>query len=132
MKKRENDTAGFRLLYLKELLGVKLTLIVLVCASLQVSARLQDKISINLQSADLKTALTVIERTSTYHFLYNEAVIANKPKVDIIVKDAEITTVLDRILVVNGIDYRILNNNLVVLKAAGDNTALDIPEIRVS
>ena len=132
MKKRESDTAGFKLIYLRELRRVKLTLLFLICACIQVSAKSQDKISINLQSTDLKKALTVIERKSNYHFLYNEAVIANKPKIDLSVKDEEITSVLDRILVANGINYRILNNNLVVLKADGDKTAMEIPDIRVS
>jgi TonB-linked SusC/RagA family outer membrane protein len=132
MKKRENDTAGFKLIYLRELRRVKLTLLFLICACIQVSAKSQDKISINLQSADLKKALTVIERKSNYHFLYNEAVIANKPRVDLSVKDEEVTAVLDKILVANGISYRILNNNLVVLKADGDNSAVEIADIRVS
>ncbi|HEY6955467.1 MAG TPA: SusC/RagA family TonB-linked outer membrane protein, partial [Flavisolibacter sp.] len=132
MKKRESDTAGFKLIYLRELRRVKLTLLFLICACIQVSAKSQDKISINLQSTDLKKALTVIERKSNYHFLYNEAVIANKPKIDLSVKDEEITSVLDKILVANGINYRILNNNLVVLKADGDKTAMEIPDIRVS
>jgi TonB-linked SusC/RagA family outer membrane protein len=132
MKKRENDTAGFKLFYLQELRRVKLTLLFILLACLQVSANSQDKITVNLQSADLKKALTVIERKSDYHFLYNEAVIANKPKIDLNVKDAEITSVLDKILVANGINYRILNNNLIVLKADGDNNKIEIPDIRVS
>ena len=131
MKKRENDTAGLILFYLADLRRVKLTLLFIFLACIQVSANTQDKITMNLQSTDLKKALTVIERKSSYHFLYNETVIANKPKVDLNVKDADITTVLDKILVANGIAYRILNNNLVVLKANGDNKA-ELPAIPVS
>lgn len=133
MKKREKGTAGIQLFY-QELRIVKLTFLFILLACLQVSAKTysQDKITVNLQSADLKKALTVIERKSDYHFLYNEAIIANKPKIDLNVKDAEITSVLDKILVANGINYRILNNNLVVLKADADNNKIEIPDIRVS
>jgi TonB-linked SusC/RagA family outer membrane protein len=133
MKKREKGTAGIQLFY-QELRIVKLTFLFILLACLQVSAKTysQDKITVNLQSADLKKALTVIERKSDYHFLYNEAIIANKPKIDLNVKDAEITSVLDKILVANGINYRILNNNLVVLKADADKNKIEIPDIRVS
>lgn len=130
MKKRENGTAGIQLFY-QELRRVKLTFLFILLACLQVSAKSQDRITVNLQSADLKKALTVIERKSDYHFLYNEAVIINKPKIVLNVKDAEITSVLDKILVANGINYRILNNNLIVLKGEDDNK-IEIPDIRVS
>ncbi|MBO9681509.1 MAG: TonB-dependent receptor [Flavisolibacter sp.] len=132
MKKRENDAADFRLFCLPELRRVKLTFLFILLAFMQVSARSQEKITVNFQSADLKKALAVIERKSDYHFLYNESVIANKPKVDLNVKDAEITAVLDKILVANGISYRILNSNLIVLKAIGDDSKTVIPDIRVS
>src|SRR5438309_10870410 len=132
MKKRENDTAAFKFYYLQELRRVKLTFLFVLLACIQVSARSQDRITINLQSTDLKKALTTIERKSNYHFLYNEAVIANKPKIDLSVRDAEINSVLDKILVANGISYRILNNNLVVLIAAGDHNEIAIADIRVS
>jgi hypothetical protein len=71
MKKRENDTADFRLFCLQELRRVKLTFLFILLACMQVSAKSQDKITVNLQSADLKKALAVIERNSYYHFLYN-------------------------------------------------------------
>src|SRR5689334_8900180 len=114
MKKRENETAHVKPLLLRGFRIMKLTFVFLLLTCLQVYAKTysQDKITVNLQSVDLKKALTVIERKSNYHFMYNETVIANKPKIDINVKDAEITSVLDKILASNGIGYRILNNNL--------------------
>src|SRR5881398_3433103 len=106
MKKRENETACFKsLFFLKEVRMMKLTFLFILLACLQVSAKTysQDKITVNFQSAELKKALTIIERKSSYHFLYNEAIIANKPKIDLTVRDAEINSVLDKILVANGI-----------------------------
>ena len=122
------------LFYLKEVRRMKLTFLFILLTCLQVSAKTysQDKITVNLQSAELKKALTVIERKSSYHFLYNEAVIANKPKIDINVKDADINTVLDKILTTNGIGYRILNNNLIVLKSATEVKEQQIQDIRIT
>jgi TonB-linked SusC/RagA family outer membrane protein len=126
--KRENETAFIKLFYLKELRMMKLTFVFVLLACLQSAARTysQDKITVNLQSTELKKALNIIERKTSYHFLYNESLFANKPKVDLSVKDADINTVLEKILKNNGISYRILNNNLIVLKAEGSNEAQDI------
>jgi TonB-linked SusC/RagA family outer membrane protein len=134
MKKRENETAGLSLFYLIELRRMKLTFLFILLTCLQVSAKTysQDKITVNLQSTELKKALTVIERKSNYHFLYNEAVIANKPRIDLNVKDAEITSVLDQILKTNGINYRILNSNLIVLNSGGESNKTEIPDVRVT
>src|SRR6476646_8092371 len=102
--------------YLKVLKQMKLTFVFLVLTCLHVSAKTysQDRITLRLESVDIKKAMQIIERKSDYHFLYNEAVIANSPKVTLNVTDADITMVLDRIFVANNISYRILNNNLVV------------------
>lgn len=133
MEKRENGTATIRILYPQQLRRMKLTFLFILLTCLQVSAKTwsQDKITVSFQSTDLKKALAIIERKSNYHFLYNETILANKPKVDLNVKDAEITAVLDKILSVNGISYRILNNNLIVLNA-GENNRTERPDIRVS
>ena len=133
MKKRENEE-GFRPInYLKVFKLLKLTLLFIVLTCLQVSAKTysQNKITLRLESVEMKKAMQIIERKSDYHFLYNEAVIANSPKVTLNVTDADITTVLDRIFVANNISYRILNNNLVVLKNNKD-TKFIIQDIRIS
>ena len=87
MKKREKENDFLkRLLSLRE---IKLTLLFLLLACIQVSARTysQDKITLNLQSTELKKVLTIIERKSNYHFLYTESIIANKPRIDLTVKE---------------------------------------------
>ena len=132
--KRENETASIKqLFYLKEIRMMKLTCLFLLLTCLQVSAKTysQDKITVNIQSANLKKALSIIEKKSEYHFVYNESVIANKPKIDLNVKDADINAVLQKILAENGIAYRILNNNLIVLKA-GNDINFEIRDIRVT
>lgn len=112
---------------------LKLTFLFILLTCLQVYGKTysQDKITVNFHSTDLKKALMVIERKTNYHFLYNEAILANKPKIDLNLKDAGINSVLDKILSANGITYRILNNNLIVLRPE-DGSGTEIPDIRVS
>ena len=87
---------------------ISVTLVFLLFTFLRVDAKdyPKDKITIKLQSAELKKALTSIERLSDYHFLYNQSLVANKPKVSIDVADAEIGTVLNVLLVNTGITYK--------------------------
>src|SRR5918993_4112344 len=133
MKNEYTTAYSKNLLYLKLLRCMKLTVVLMLAACLQVSAKgyTQDKITLKLQSADLKKALASIENVSDYHFLYNQALIANKPKVTINVADADIATVLNLLLSNTGIGYRLLENNLVVLKEESAGKVL-APDIRVS
>jgi len=111
----------------------RLTFAFFLLACLQVSANgyTQKKITLRLQSAELKQALATIEKVSDYHFLYNQALVSNKPRVNINVTDAEITTVLNLLLSNTGIGYRMLENNLIVLK---EQATINIanPEIRIT
>ncbi|RYF81395.1 MAG: SusC/RagA family TonB-linked outer membrane protein, partial [Chitinophagaceae bacterium] len=68
---------------------------------------------------------------SDYHFLYNQSLISNKPKVNIDVRDADITTVLGILLSNTGISYRLMENNLVVLKEE-QTGQLSSPDIRIT
>jgi TonB-linked SusC/RagA family outer membrane protein len=119
--------------YLKVLKQMKLTFVFLVLTCLHVSAKTysQDRITLRLESVDIKKAMQIIERKTDYHFLYNEAVIANTPKISINVINAEISTVLDKLFLTNNISYRILNNNLVVLKNNLDNKTV-FQDIRIT
>src|SRR5215471_17317229 len=102
MKKREIYRAIKHPEYLKFLRIMKLTAALILFACLQLSARTysQDRITLNLQSTDLKKVLAAIEKKSTYRFLYNDALLAGKPKVD--------------------------ENNLVVLKASADHQPIEV------
>lgn len=113
---------------------LKLTIACSLFICLQVSAKTysQEKISVKLQSVDLKKALATIERKSNYHFLYNDALVSNRPKVTLDVTNAEITAVLDKILLANGIGYRMLDNNLIVLKQDNSNHQIEVQQVQVS
>ncbi|RYY47037.1 MAG: SusC/RagA family TonB-linked outer membrane protein [Chitinophagaceae bacterium] len=112
---------------------MKFTTLFLLFAFLQVSAHgfTQDKITVRLQSADLKKALLAIEKQSSYHFLYNQALIVNKPKVNINVSNADINTVLNMLFSNTGIRYRMMENNLIILKKETDQAEIAV-DVRIS
>jgi TonB-linked SusC/RagA family outer membrane protein len=128
MKKREIYYAIKHPVFLKLLRIMKLTAALILFACLQLSARTysQDRITLNMQSTDLKKVLAAIEKKTTYRFLYNDALLAGKPKVDVNVTNEDVITVLDGILSNSGIGYKVLENKLVVLKASADHQPIEV------
>jgi TonB-linked SusC/RagA family outer membrane protein len=90
-----------------------------------------ERVTLNLQSADLKKVLTEIQKKTTYRFLYDHALINNR-KVDVHVKDAEVTAVLNSIFDGMGIGYQIMDNNLIVLKASINGLKIEVQDIRIT
>ena len=114
---------------------MKLTLLLLTIACMQVSAKTfsQGAITLNMKAADMKKVLMAIEKKSEYRFLFDEDVLKGKPRISIQVEDANINDVLGRMFSNTGISYRILNTNLVVLKGAGSGINLsDVREVTVT
>lgn len=103
--------------FIKALLLMKLTIALILITTLQVSAKVysQNRITLKLQSAELKTALRQIEKKSDFRFLYNDDIVSSNSKVDIDVTDALVTDVLDKICAATELGYKVLNNNLVVI-----------------
>src|SRR4030095_3498152 len=100
MKKREMYFAPKHLLYQKLLRIMKLTVALILFACLQVSAKTysQDRVTLKFNAANIKKVLAAIEKKSNYRFLYSDALLADKPKVDVDVTNEEVTSVLDGIL----------------------------------
>ena len=101
----------------KLLLLMKFTIAFILIATMQVSAKTysQERITLKLQSAELRSVLRQIEKKSIFRFLYNDDVVATHQKVDINAENALVTDVLNRILEQTTLNYKILGNNLVVI-----------------
>ena len=135
MKKREMSYAfNEHPRYLKIARIMKLTIVLTLFAFLQVSARTysQERITLKLQSAELKKVLSTIEKKSNYRFLYNDAILSNQPKVNVDVTNEEVSHVLDFILANSGIGYKILENKMIVLKPVESSQVVEPVELRVT
>jgi len=114
---------------------MRITIALVLAASLHVAAagHTQENVTLNLKSVELRKALINIEKKSSYRFLFNEALLAHKPKVDVQVVEVPVTTVLDQIFQNTGIAYRIMSTKLVVLTDASREASLDrLQDIPVS
>lgn len=117
---------------IKLFLVMKFLIVLLTMACVQVSAKgFTQNITINLKSVELKKALLAIEKKSIYRFLYSDARIPEEKRVTISANNTPINEVLDIIFAGTTLSYRILESNLVVIKANAEELN-DISEIRVT
>ena len=114
---------------------MRFTIVCMLIACLHTAAagHSQDKVTLNLKSVELRKALIAIEKKTDYRFLFNEKLVAHRPKVDINVVETPVIQVLDQLLENTGITYKILGNKLVVLKETEDQASLiDLQDVRVT
>jgi len=116
--------------FLKTLLIMKLTTALLLFTCFQVSAKVysQNRITLKLQSTELKKALSIIERKSNYRFLYNDETVKKGTKVDIEANNTPVTEILDNLFANRLLSYKILENNLVVITGKD----IEVTETKVS
>ncbi len=96
---------------------MKISLIVTTCLSLHLSllANAQKEISLAVKKEPLRKVLSLIEKNSDYRFLYTDAPVFEKNRVTVKFQDASISEVLAKVLAGTGLEYKINNNELVVL-----------------
>ena len=99
MKKHKRLPALPKRSIFKMLLLLKFMVVFILLATTQLAARpfAQDRITLNLQSAGLKTALKEIEKQTIFRFLYNDEVVSSDYKVSINAINKPVTEVLDNI-----------------------------------
>ena len=117
MKKNKRLFASNSPIHIKFLLHMKLTIAFILITGLQLSAKTysQQRITLTLQSTELKSALKQIEKKSIYRFLYNNDVLKSDQKISIDAFNSLVTEVLDNVFNKTSLTYRILENNLVVI-----------------
>ncbi len=113
-------------LVLQKLLRImKLTLVLLLAACVQVSAnkaysQKDLKLNLDLKNVKLKKAFEVIEKNSPYRFLYNSSSIPENVRIDLHEKGIPISDALDKIIRANGLIYKIINDKVIAVTSAGE------------
>jgi hypothetical protein len=78
---------------------------------------LSEKVHLKVDNVTLKDALKEIERQSTFTFLYNDALIDVNQTISYSSKEQTVKELLDQILDKRGINYTIIENQIVLTKA---------------
>lgn len=103
---------------IKQLMIMKITLLLLTVTALQLSASVysqENMFNLKIERTTIKEALAEIENASQYKFLYRNELIDVNKLVDLKVKDANIQLVLEELFEEENIVYRIFDDNLIVL-----------------
>ena len=75
------------------------------------------KVSLNLNQTSIKQVLKEIERSSEFYFLYNNNLVDVERKVDILAKNEQINTILDRLFANHSIKYAVYDRQIVISPA---------------
>jgi len=124
MEKKLFPLYASRIMPQKMLLVMKLTIVLLLAGCLQVSAKAysQDdvKLSLDLTNIKLKKAFEIIEKKSSYRFLYNSNTISENIRIDLHEKNTLLSEILDKIIRGNGLIYKIINNKVIAVTSANE------------
>ncbi|TDB66093.1 SusC/RagA family TonB-linked outer membrane protein [Arundinibacter roseus] len=88
---------------------------------------LSKEVSIQLTNGTLKEVLGEIQEKTQAKFVYSSRIQLND-RISIQVKDKKVFQVLDQLLVPRGINYRVINNQIVLSKRKEKNTSV-LPEL---
>lgn len=111
----ENAYAKFR----KFLLIMKLTAaLLIVCLYVSAKGFSQNEITLSVKQIELKSLFKLIQKKAGYRFLYEDKQLPINMLVDVDVKNQKIGSVLDQVFNNTQIQYKVINNNLVLLTTA--------------
>lgn len=101
----------------KIFLAMKLTVLFncILCLHLSATVHSQTKVTLNLHQASLDQIFREIEKKTEFRFLFNDDVLNKEPKTDVVVMNAPVTEVLTVLLKKTSLDFKIRNENLVVI-----------------
>ncbi|MGN6510589.1 MAG: SusC/RagA family TonB-linked outer membrane protein, partial [Chitinophaga sp.] len=101
---------------------MKLAFSILLLTFLHVSGavRSQEKVSLNVQSADLRKVLMLIEAQTKYHFIFSERKLITDERINLSVKDETVFKVLETVLPLANLEYKLLEGNLIAITTKGE------------
>jgi TonB-linked SusC/RagA family outer membrane protein len=88
---------------------------------MQLSAHVhsQTRVTLRLQQASLNNVFLEIEKRTEYRFLFNDNLLQDEAKVTVDVKNEPVKDVLAKLLANTGVDFKVINENLIVIVSKG-------------
>lgn len=109
---------------IKCLLMMKMTILLICFFSLQSIANdgfAQETITLRLENATLRKAFKVIEKQTSFRFVYNEEALPANQNINISVKAQPLQEVMKRLLDKTALTFKLVGSDLVVISAEMDN-----------
>lgn len=131
-KKRTDGYPGLSRIVRKGLLIMRLALFLMVLGVLQSAASAYSqswRLNMNEKSITIKEALKRIENNSEFRFFYEEKKLNVDALVEIDVNNGTIQEVLKQLFENKNIEYKILENNFIVLKPKNEQSQIPLERI---
>ncbi|MFD2555707.1 TonB-dependent receptor [Sphingobacterium tabacisoli] len=110
---------------------MKLIIIIITITSLNVMSKgLAQTLSLKLKNKTIEEAFSAVKQQTGYRFVYPEEVLQNDRTINLDVKNASLTSVLDVLFKNSGLSYQVHDGTIVVKKSF--NTMLGIREESIS
>ena len=118
MKKTACFTLSLQKGWLKTILLMKFSVLVILLTALHVSAKTfsQEKISVDFRNTKLSHALKIIERKSDYRFAFSNLILSENMTVTLKARDLPIEEILTQMFTKTGLTYSLINSNLIAIK----------------
>lgn len=104
---------------LKVFLLMKLSVLIILLTSLQISAKTfsQEMLTVKLSNLDLSRALKEVEKKSSYRFVFSNMILPDNVKVNIDAKSMPLDQLLGKLLENTKLTFKLMENNLVVINS---------------
>jgi TonB-dependent starch-binding outer membrane protein SusC len=104
---------------LKVFLLMKLSVLIILLTSLQISAKTfsQEMLTVKLSNLDLSKALKEVEKKSSYRFVFSNMILPENVKVNIDAKSMPLDQLLGKLLENTKLTFKMMENNLVVINS---------------
>ncbi|HTN07728.1 TonB-dependent receptor [Agriterribacter sp.] len=104
---------------LKAFLFMKLSILIVLLTSLQLSAKTfsQEMLTVKLNNLDLSKALKAVEKKSSYRFVFSNMILPANVRVNIDAKAMPLEKLLGKLLENTGLTFKVMDKNLVVINS---------------
>jgi TonB-linked SusC/RagA family outer membrane protein len=114
---------AFSLQWTKTLIAMKLAIVFTCIGIINASASAYSqtgKLTLHMKNTSIVEALNNIEKLTDYHFIYSLELVSNKKNISIKADKEPLKDVLQKLLIDNGVSYKLLDNNLIVVTPKTD------------
>src|SRR5687768_5873110 len=138
MKKNRSSVSQHTAIYLlKCLLMMKIVTLLICVFSLQTIANdgfAQETITLKLENSTLRKAFKVIEKNTSFRFVYNEEILPSDQRISINVHEQPVANVMKMLLENTALTHKIVGKDLIVISTdrAGTMVASERPAFVVS
>lgn len=108
------------------LLKTKLVVFLLLATCIQLQAGIAQNVTYQARNVTLKEVFGQIKKQTGYAFFYNESLLAGTSRIDVDVRDAAVTTVLDICLKNFSLTYALIGNNIVIKEKAASKADIRV------